>query len=182
MKTPVRNSRKLYQSVFIGNFDHSLAQLPGSHDNTIDSAITWLQILAFSWCMRSCEYSNVQGERHTKILCVRNIRFFDDLNKGISSNVELLTTASTVSITFEIQKKDVRNNAISHQCSFDDSLNGGDMCPVCAAAEIAKRIYSYDIPEDKIKDTPINFIQLDSKDFMIPSKIIISPIVLRIFI
>jgi hypothetical protein len=31
----------------------------------LDKTIAWLQMLAFFWCMRSCEYSDVQGERCT---------------------------------------------------------------------------------------------------------------------
>jgi hypothetical protein len=46
----------------------------------LDEVIAWLQTMAYLWCMRSCEYSDVQGERRTKILCVRNFRFFDKLN------------------------------------------------------------------------------------------------------
>ncbi len=43
------------------------------------------------------------------------------------------------------------------------------MCPVRAAAEIVKRIHSYNIPKDKINDTPINYIEVDGKGFTIPS-------------
>jgi hypothetical protein len=42
----------------------------------LDEAVTWLQTLAFFWCLQSCKYSDVQGDRRTKILCVRNFRFF----------------------------------------------------------------------------------------------------------
>jgi hypothetical protein len=125
--------------------------------------------------MRSCEYSDVQGERRTKILCVRNIRFFNKNNRDISANIDELTEATTVSITFEFQKKDVRNDTISHQKSFD-KINGGEMCPVRAAAEIVKRIHSYNIPKDKIPDTPINYIEVAHKGFTIPSSVILAKI------
>ncbi len=105
-------------------------------------------------------------------MCVRNIRFFDDSNRDISSCLELLTEATTVSITFEFQKKDVRNETVSHQKSFD-KINGGEMCPVHAAAEIVKRIHSYNIPPDKVKDTPINYIEVDGRGFTIPSSFIL---------
>jgi hypothetical protein len=98
--------------------------------------------------MWSCEYSDVQGERRTKLLCVRNIRFFDEQNRDISSNLDLLTEATTVSITFEFQNKDIRNETISHQKSFD-KINGGEMCPVHAAAEIVRHIHSYNITKDR---------------------------------
>jgi hypothetical protein len=31
-------------------------------DQNLDEAITWILTLAFFWCMRSCKYSDVQGE------------------------------------------------------------------------------------------------------------------------
>jgi len=62
----------------------------------IDKRVAWLQTMAYFWCMRTCEYADTQGERRTKILCVRNLRFFDDQNKDISSKLNLLTSAVTV--------------------------------------------------------------------------------------
>ena len=89
----------------------------------LDKRVAWLQTLAYFWCMRSCEYSDTQGERRTKILCVRNLRFFDDQNRDISSQLDLLSDSITVSITFEFQKKEVTNDTISHQRS-GDSIGG----------------------------------------------------------
>jgi hypothetical protein len=34
------------------------------------------------------------------------------------------------------------------------------MCPVRAAAEVVKRIHSYNIPKDKIRDTPLFLIKI----------------------
>jgi hypothetical protein len=48
---------------------------------TLDKVIAELQTIAFFWYMGSCEYSDVQGERRTKILCVKNFRFFDKMNR-----------------------------------------------------------------------------------------------------
>jgi hypothetical protein len=120
--------------------------------------------------MRSCDYSEIQGERRTKILCVRNFRFFNNNNRDISSNINLLSEATTVSITFEFQKRDIRNDIISHQKS-GDKVGSGEMCPVRAAAEVIKRLYSYNIPSNKIKGTPINFIKLGSMSYTIPSSL-----------
>jgi hypothetical protein len=80
---------------------HRIARTSTSQNAHIDTTIAWLQTLAFFWCMRSCEYSEVQGERRTKVLCVRNFRFFDKNNRDISSELHLLSEATTVSITFE---------------------------------------------------------------------------------
>jgi hypothetical protein len=138
----------------------------------IDSTIAWLQTLAFFWCMRSCEYSDVQGERRTKLLCVRNFRFFDEYNRDISQEYNYLHLATTVAITFEFQKKDVRDDTISHQKS-GDTLGGCEMCPVRAARELILRLRSYNIPPKKFADTPINYVELDGRSFTIPSSLIL---------
>jgi hypothetical protein len=139
----------------------------------LNGTIAWLQTMAFFWCMQSCEYSNVQGERRTKILCVRNICFFDKLNRDSSCDYQNLhENAVTVSITFEFQKKEVRNDIISHQHS-GDKVNGGEMCPVRAAIEIILWIVKYDIPLEKLKDTQINYVEFDGKGFTIPSSMIL---------
>jgi hypothetical protein len=138
----------------------------------LDTTVAWLQTIAYFWCMRSCEYSDVQGERRTKLLCVRNIRFFDSNNRDISKQYNYIEFASTVSVTFEFQKKEVRNDTISHQRS-GDSLAMGEMCPVKAMANIIKQIRSYDISDEKLGDTPINYVEFDGKGFTIPSSLIL---------
>ncbi len=124
----------------------------------IDSTIAWLLTLAYFWCMRSWEYSDVQGERRTKLLCVRNFCFFDQYNRDISSEYNHLHLATTVAITFEFQKKDVRYDTISHQRS-GDSLGNCEMCPVRAAQELILQLQQYRIPPEKFADTPINYVE-----------------------
>jgi hypothetical protein len=51
---------------------HRLAIFQKSDQSHLDESIAWILTLAYFWCMRSCEYSDVQGERRTKIFCVRN--------------------------------------------------------------------------------------------------------------
>jgi hypothetical protein len=77
-----------------------------------------------------------------------------------------------VSITFELEKRDIRNDTISHQSS-GDSLGMGEMCPVHTAAEIILRIHSYGIPNEQINDTPINVIKLGSLSYTISSSLIL---------
>jgi hypothetical protein len=67
----------------------------------VDRAVADIMILAFSFCMRSCEYSEVQGERRTKCLYVRNLRFYNNNNQEISQKIHELATAETISITIE---------------------------------------------------------------------------------
>jgi hypothetical protein len=138
----------------------------------LDSTIAWLQTIAFFWCMRSCEYSDVQGDRRTKLLCVRNFRFFDEYNRDISLEYNNLHLATTVAITFEFQKKDVRDDTISHQRS-GDTLGNCEMCPVRAARELILQLKKYKIPANKFRDTSINFVELEGRSFTIPSSLIL---------
>jgi hypothetical protein len=122
--------------------------------------------------MRSCEYSEVQGDRRTKILCIRNIHFFDKLNRDISCDYQNLHENTVmVLITFEFHKKEVWNDIISHQCS-GDKVERGEMCPVRAAIEIILQIVKYDIPPEKLKDTQLN-VEFEGKGFLIPSSMIL---------
>jgi hypothetical protein len=138
----------------------------------LDTTIAWLQTMAYFWCMRSCEYSDVQGDHRTKILCVRNIRFFDKNNRDISRNVPYLSNAVTVSITFEFQKKEVRNDTISHQKS-GDTVAFGEMCPVRATIALVKQLYAYRYSDEQVQDLPINYLEMDGKSYTIPSSLIL---------
>ncbi len=137
---------------------HRVASLSITSSSDLDIAVADLLTLAFFFCMWSCKYAGVQGDRQTKILCIRYLRFFDRNNKDIPQDITNLHLAVTLSITFEFQKKKVRNDTISQQRSFD-TIAGGEMCPVLAAAKIVKQIHSYNIPADKFRDTPINIVK-----------------------
>jgi hypothetical protein len=153
---------------------HRLARLETNTTLDLDVTVTDILTLAFFFCIRSCEYSEVQGERRTKLLCIRNIRFFDKNNRDISRYTSMLHQAASVTLTFEFQKRDVRNDIISHRRSYD--LQGkGEMCPVRAAAAIVRRISTYDIPPAKLADTQINLVW--SGDMLsIPSTIFLQKI------
>jgi len=137
-------------------------------NSDLDIAVADLLTLAYFFCMRSCEYSDVQGERHTKILCMRNIRFFDDNNRDISKEFNKIQLAISVTLTFEFQKRDIRNDFISHQRS-NDTKGGGKMCPVLAAAAIVKRIRSYNVTSIPFADIPINYVRSGEGFYTIPS-------------
>jgi hypothetical protein len=83
--------------------------------------------------------------------------------------------ATTISVTFEFQKKEVRNDTISHQTSFDATA-GGEMCPVTAAVNIIKCINSYNFPIDMLKDTPINLVKSENTFYTIPGSMFLSKI------
>jgi len=74
--------------------------------------------------MRSCEYVKVQGPRKTKLLTIKNIRFFIG-NRQLQHSDKNLASADCVSITFEYQKRDVKNDIITQHKSGDTVI-----CPV----------------------------------------------------
>ena len=152
------------------NFQESKKQTRSPQDITI----AWLQILAFFFCMRSCEYSDVSGERRTKTICVRNIRFYSH-NKLIPNNSQEIFTATTVSITFEWQKRDVRDDTITHQRS-NDSIGNKIMCPVRAAAELVSALYKLSLPSAQVQNLKINTVFLNGKLSTIPSTMILERI------
>jgi hypothetical protein len=147
---------------------HQLAYSSSLLCPDLDAAVADILILAFFFCMRSCEYSDVQGERRTKILCVRNIRFFNSHNQDISDRINDLDEAVTVSLTFEFQKRDVRNDIISHQ-RLGDKRGTGCMCPVLAAISIVRRLHSYGLSPNKFVGSQINTVKSGENLFTIPS-------------
>jgi len=87
--------------------------------------------------MRSCEYTKVSQNKiypeascRTKLLCLRNFRFFRGsclLNNFHDDHF----LADSISITFEFQKNEERQETVTQEKSNDPSL-----CPVQSAASI----------------------------------------------
>jgi hypothetical protein len=102
-----------------------------------DKALCQLFIGAFFFAMRSCEYVKVQGPQKTKILTVQNIRFYNS-NHLVKHSDPNLSGAECVSITFQFQKRDTRNNVITQHRSGDNVF-----CPVRTWAAIIKCLTSY---------------------------------------
>jgi hypothetical protein len=154
---------------------HRLANSQTGSNSDVDRSVADIMILAFFFCMRSCEYSEVQGERRTKCLCVRNLRFYNINNQEISQQINELVTAETISITFEFQKRETRNDTISHQ-----RVKGREeirfMCPVRAAASIVQRLASYGLPPEKFEDTQLNFVRSGRGFYHISSTIFLQRI------
>ncbi len=120
----------------------------------MDQARCELFIGAFFFAMRSCEYLAVSGRRKTKLLAVKNIRFF--LGRRCLHNSDPnLHLASSVSITFEEQKRGTKNDTITHQRTNDNLL-----CPVKIWSKIIKRILSY--PESN-QETTVNVFKLNNE-------------------
>ena len=114
-------------------------------------AISQLSIGAWFFACRSCEYLKVpQSEkRRTDILRIRCIRFLKD-GKVLPHNSPFLEYADCVSITFEFQKKDERNDTVTQMASSDILL-----CPPRQWAAIVRRILSYPGANE---DTPVSAV------------------------
>jgi hypothetical protein len=114
----------------------------------LDIALAQLTIGAAFFACCSCKYLIVpkMEERWTKLLCLRNIRFFKDghLILAPSANLEL---ADSVAITFEMQKNDSKFDTVIHGWTDDPVL-----CPVLQWARLVNRIWSY---EGTTRDTSV---------------------------
>jgi hypothetical protein len=104
----------------------------------IDKILCELFIAAFFFAMHSCNYLKVSGHQKTKTLCIKNIRFFKG-RRLIAHSSSTLHLSDSISITFEHhQKKDVKNDTVTHRRSGDSLL-----CPVLIWCNIIKRLISY---------------------------------------
>ena len=85
----------------------------------------------FSSCAR-CEYSSVPGECRTKLLELRNIRFYKN-NRELSAASTFLHLADCVSITFFFQKNEQRDETITmHQTQDPMLFPGRSWAAVCS--------------------------------------------------
>jgi hypothetical protein len=124
--------------------------------SAMDKARCELFIGTFFFAMRSCEYLSVQGKRKTKLLCIRNIRFFQG-KRLVKHSDPLLYLVSSVSITFEEHKCGSKGNTITHHRTKDPVL-----CPVKIWTKVVSRILSY---ESSGPDTSVNVFRLDNGNF-----------------
>ena len=102
---------------------------------------------AFFFACRSCEYSEVQGERKTKTIEVGNVRFFKG-KRELSHLDPYLLHADSVSITFVLQKNNTKYDTITQWATNDP-----DLCPVQRWGRLVQRIRSYPGSTDA---TPVN--------------------------
>jgi len=120
---------------------------------------------AFFFAMRSCEYVQTYGERRTKLLELRNLRFFKD-HREVPHNSPGLYLTDSITITFFFQKNDKQDATVTQHRTLDLEL-----CPVTAWAGIVKRILSYDgtgptTPVCTIKGPNGTLSQLSSKQLL----------------
>lgn len=127
---------------------HRLALSP------FDKALCELFIGAFFFAMRSCKYVKVHGPRKTKLLTVKNINFYCG-KRCLLHGDPLLHMADCVSITFELQKHDTKNEIIT-QHHYGNNL----LCPIKIWSNIIRQLLSY---PSSSPDTNVNtFLQSDS--------------------
>ena len=72
--------------------------------------------------MRSYEYLKMTGEWRTQSLCLRNLVFCRKNKIVPHDDPHLLDLADTVMVTFEYQKRDLRNDAVTQSRSGDPLL------------------------------------------------------------
>ena len=116
-----------------------LRELAKRQVSELDKAISQLTICAGFFACRSCEYLKVPRRemKRTKLLRLRNIRFFKD-GRLISTPSENLEFADSVAVTFEMQKNDHKHETVIHGRT-DDAI----LCPVKQWAQLVNRIWTY---------------------------------------
>ena len=101
-----------------------------------------LYLLGFFYAMRSCENFRVTGERRTKPIRKRDFIFLKN-HRILPHTSPLLEEADAVTVVFEYQKRDLRNDSITQ------SRTGHPVgCPVRASAAIIRRMQSLDLADD----------------------------------
>jgi hypothetical protein len=114
-----------------------LQELAGNDDGPLNRATHQLARGAFFFAMHSCEYLTVTGERRTKRLHLGNLQLLWN-KRTVQLDDPFLALCDTISITFEFQKNEERDETVVMHCSGDPLL-----CPIRAWAAVVMRILSY---------------------------------------
>ena len=126
-----------------------LSEYTSDNKSALYEAMSDLSVGAFFFAMRSCEYLNVDVRGKTKKLVVRNICFYDIAKNELDrKHPDLENLAAYVTITFEDQKNNHKNETRSQQRSGDPVL-----CPCIRWARIVSRILRY---PGATLDSPVN--------------------------
>lgn len=120
---------------------------------------------ALFYGIRSCGYWKFSGERITKILQLKHIRFFEN-NKQVKKTADMkIDKITKVTVTFHRQKKGTKEADITMHRSNDE------LCPALAWGKIVTRILSYKCTDE---NTPVNFVLIKIKAYYITSRDILS--------
>ena len=141
-----------------------------NHNTIKDSAIGSLIIGALFFAMRSCKYSHTDKNesKKTKLLCLRNIQFFNKSTDGYlqevphDSNLTTLQSSDCITITFENQKNGQKDATITQH-----KTPANRICPVKAWANTIHRILSY---EGTDSNTEVNTFKINGKLVKFTSK------------
>ena len=109
--------------------------LLASASTQFDIGIAHLCIGAMFFAMRSCEYTQASTHRRTKTLTLGDLHFYRN-RRLLPISDPNLHLADTISITFRYQKRDERDDTITHHRTLDPVL-----CPVKAWAYTARRLH-----------------------------------------
>ena len=125
-----------------------LKELAKRRVSELDRGVSQLTICAGFFACRSCEYLKVPRReiKRTKLLCLRNIRFFKD-GRLLSTPSANLAFADCVAVTFEMQKNEEKNEKIIHGRTDDPVL-----CPVKQWVLLVNLIWSY---QGTTENTPV---------------------------
>ncbi|KAI2505693.1 hypothetical protein MHU86_8752 [Fragilaria crotonensis] len=126
----------------------------------IQRAVGQLVVGAFFFAMRSCEYSEVNGNRRTRILRLADLDFRKDGRSVDLAEAQRLREADTVSVTYRNQKNGDRGVTVTqHRTGGDEHST---LCPVRAFAGLATRVSQYELDEHTewalAGDRPINLV------------------------
>jgi hypothetical protein len=117
----------------------------------LEGATGELATIGKFFAMHSCEYLKVAkpDQQRTKILSLRNVRFFRGVEQ-LGHDDRELEFSDCVTLTFEKQKKDKKMDTVALMASKDARL-----CPVRAVAAIVRRIRKY---TGSSQDPPISTV------------------------
>ena len=106
-----------------------IEDLAKRHVSELERSISQLTICAGFFACRSCEYLKVPRRemKRTKLLCLRNIKFFKDGRLLLTPSADL-EFADTIAVTFEMQKNDKkmrRSSTVEQMILFYVQLNNG---------------------------------------------------------
>ena len=144
-----------------------ISELWKRQNTETETALAQLTVGAYFFACRSCEYLKVPQDekRRTDILSkLRTIRFFKD-GKQVHAPSPDLCMADSVSLMFEMQKNQEKNDTVTHGAMGHEFL-----CPVKQWAAVVNRIWSY--PGATI-DTPVSAVWRYDRIEHLTSKILI---------
>ena len=99
-------------------------------------------VVAFSFAMRSCEYSDVGSGRLSSMVITDDVRFWKNGETLTTTDRDRLRDADTVTITVKRQKNGGKGVTVTQH--RNENLGQSDICPVRAMADLATRVRNYE--------------------------------------